>query len=181
MLKIRKMGHSGWTRNLPSLTGCLGKLFSRRDVHFKMGVFLANSTQSLARCRECSLAGWLSMQVPRHRLRIFMTSSFPSSSWFVRTRQWQYLDHRDNDKGKGSASEKNSCYTEITLISTEVSGCLRSKQSFAAWKKGLEGTKYFHSLSLLLSGSTQRNVRLASPSSVPYSPLSALFSPSFPL
>ena len=36
------------------------------DVPFKMGVFLANSTQSLARCRECSLAGWLSMQVPRY-------------------------------------------------------------------------------------------------------------------
>ena len=51
------------------------------DVPFKMGVFLANSTQSLARCRECSLAGWLSMQVPRtHRLPPWQTSSFPSSS-----------------------------------------------------------------------------------------------------
>ena len=110
------------------------------DVPFKMGVFLANSTQSLARCRECSLAGWLSMQVPRtHRLPPWQTSSFPSSSWSVRTRQWQYLDHRDNDKGKDQLVRKNLCYPERTLISTEVSGCFRASRVLQLWKKGLEG------------------------------------------
>lgn len=141
MLKIRKMGHM-MDQESSFLDWMSRKNIFERDVHFKMGVFLANSTQNLARCSECSLAGWLSMQVPRtHRLPSWQTSSFPSSSWFVRTRQWQYLDHRDNDKGKDQLVRKNLCYPEITLISTEVSGCFRASRALQLWKKGLEGIR----------------------------------------
>lgn len=59
MLKIRKMGHKDGS-GIFLLDWMSRKIIFERDVHFKMGVFLANSTQSLARCRECSLAGWLS-------------------------------------------------------------------------------------------------------------------------
>lgn len=122
------------------LDGMSRKNILEGDVHFKMGVFLVNSTQSLARCRECSLAGWLSMQVPRTcQLPPWQTSSFANSSWFVRTMQWQYLNHRDNDKAKDQLVRKNVCCPEITPISTEVSGCFTASRILQLWKKGLKG------------------------------------------
>lgn len=119
-----------------------------------MGVFLVNSTQSLARCRECSLAGWLSMQVPRTRqLPPWQTSSFASSSWFVRTRQWQYLDHRDNDKAKDQLVRKKRLLPRDNSDFNRSVRLLYSKQNFAALKERAQGNSWWHFLTLYLFSS----------------------------
>ena len=98
---------------------------------------------------------------------------------FVRTTQWQYLDHRDNDKAKDQLVRKNVCCPEITPISTEVSGCFTASRILQLWKKGLEGI-HGDIFSLFISPplwvhSVERQARFTKPGSL-QSNVSAVFS-----
>ena len=72
---------------------------------------------------------------------------------FVRTTQWQYLDHRDNDKAKDQLVRKKRLLPRDNSDFNTSVRLLYSKQNFAALKERARGNSWWHFLTLYLSSS----------------------------